>query len=628
MGNLKRLLLFISVVLAVTFGAVVIVSSLSVRQGNEDVLQTVTRVLEQSQKVTTDELTGNSENVREHLGVALDQTRSIVTHLYDESLQMLLNSMGNQLVPMLESFDFDGANNVIANVILVNPAIKWVKLQTSENPSADEVFEHGEYGAGKNLKQYSHQQQSDFAYLSLELQVSLDGLEDLQKLDGIFAAVNTANSELVADLQTHGEEASQEVVGAATLKSSEVNSRLTWTILGAMVLALAVVCFIVAYSINNFINKPMAKTVHLIQELEKGRLGHRLNMNRNDEIGKMANAIDNFTDSLEHEVIGGLQRLANGDLTFDVEVFDQHDQVRGALLTVRNDLEVLIGYIKSASSRVLADSQTISASSNQLSTGASEQSSSAEEAASSIEEMTSLIQQTAKNAVETEKIAMKVSEDAVSGGEAVKDTTAAMKDILEKIQIIEEIARQTNLLALNAAIEAARAGEHGKGFAVVAAEVRKLAERSQKAAGEINEMSKKSLEVAEKSAGLLEVMVPDIRNTAELVQEITAACREQDAGAELIGRSIQQLDNVIQQNSCAAEEMSATAEEMTGQAEQLQQTVSVFKVNESKHAKTDKIFDQTVISGDFVESQKMSIADSVGDSSAIKDELDRDFVQY
>ncbi len=168
-------------------------------------------------------------------------------------------------------------------------------------------------------------------------------------------------------------------------------------------------------------------------------------------------------------------------------------------------------------------------------------------------------------------------------GEAVVETVAAMKEIAGKISIIEEIARQTNLLALNAAIEAARAGEHGKGFAVVASEVRKLAERSQKAAGEISELSGRSVAVAEKAGAMLQQIVPDIQKTAELVQEISAASGEQNSGAEQINKAILQLDQVIQQNASAAEEMASMAEELSGQAEQLQEAIAFFRLGQ-EHA--------------------------------------------
>jgi len=155
-----------------------------------------------------------------------------------------------------------------------------------------------------------------------------------------------------------------------------------------------------------------------------------------------------------------------------------------------------------------------------------------------------------------------------------------MKEIASKISIIEEIARQTNLLALNAAIEAARAGEHGKGFAVVAAEVRKLAERSQKAAGEINQLSGTTLKVSEKAGEMLDKLVPDIQRTAELVQEITAASKEQDTGSEQINQALQQLEKVIQQNASASEEMASTTEELTGQADQLLSALGFFRTGD------------------------------------------------
>jgi methyl-accepting chemotaxis protein len=194
-----------------------------------------------------------------------------------------------------------------------------------------------------------------------------------------------------------------------------------------------------------------------------------------------------------------------------------------------------------------------------------------------MEEMVSNIKQNADNAQQTDKIANKSARDAKESGKSVLEAVTAIKEIANKISIIEEIARQTNLLALNAAIEAARAGEHGKGFAVVAAEVRKLAERSQRAAAEINRLSASTLTVSEKSGEMLDRLVPDIQRTAELVQEISAASKEQDTGAEQINKALQQLEQVIQQNASAAEEMAATTEELTGQSEQLVGALGFFR---------------------------------------------------
>jgi len=273
--------------------------------------------------------------------------------------------------------------------------------------------------------------------------------------------------------------------------------------------------------------------------------------------------------------------FSQGDLTADVDVHqkDEIGQLAEAMREMGEKLRQIVSEVQAATDNVASGSEELSASSETLSQGATEQAASVEEVSSSMEQMAANIRQNAENARTTEDIAAKAAEDTEEGGKAVTQTVHAMKQIAEKISIIEEIARQTNLLALNAAIEAARAGEHGKGFAVVAAEVRKLAERSGSAASEISELSASSVEVAEKAGQMLERIVPDIRKTADLVQEIAAASNEQNAGAEQINKAIQQLDQVIQQNASASEEMASTSEELSSQAEQLKNTMSFFRVD-------------------------------------------------
>ncbi|MBU5639041.1 MCP four helix bundle domain-containing protein [Geomonas sp. Red69] len=332
------------------------------------------------------------------------------------------------------------------------------------------------------------------------------------------------------------------------------------------------------------------------------------------------------------------ERVANGDLTVQFASNQKTETgVNAAMKHMVEKLKEVIADVTSAADNVAAGSQELSSSSEQMSQGASEQAAAAEEASSSMEQMAANIRQNADNAMQTEKMAIKSAADAKEGGNAVQETVHAMKEIAGKINIIEEIARQTNLLALNAAIEAARAGEHGKGFAVVASEVRKLAERSQKAAAEISELSSSSVDVAEKAGELLAKMVPDIQKTAELVQEISAGSKEQDTGAEQINKAIQQLDQVIQQNASASEEIASTSEELTSQAEQLQNTVAFFKVDENgtrkvakaKTGMTHQIAHAKGIGGYTKKLDKAVTAKGAGTELWLGDgDLDSQFAQY
>jgi methyl-accepting chemotaxis protein len=283
------------------------------------------------------------------------------------------------------------------------------------------------------------------------------------------------------------------------------------------------------------------------------------------------------------EAMAAADELSRGNLTMTIEVksSDETGQLLAAMMRMVEKLRTVVSDVKTAADNVASGSQQLSSGSEQLSQGTTEQAASAEEASASVEEMNATIRQNTDNAQQTEKIALKSAADAAESGDAVNEAVAAMKVIAGKISIIEEIARQTNLLALNAAIEAARAGEHGKGFAVVAAEVRKLAERSQVAAREISQLSGSSVEVAERAGSMLAKLVPDIQKTSELVQEISAASKEQAGGADQINGAIQQLNQVVQQNAGSAEEMASTAEELASQAEQLQSTIAFFKVDEA-----------------------------------------------
>jgi methyl-accepting chemotaxis protein len=249
--------------------------------------------------------------------------------------------------------------------------------------------------------------------------------------------------------------------------------------------------------------------------------------------------------------------------------------VLGILLS--NSILKVLGSIDSAAENVTAGTSQVSDSSQQLAQGSNEQATSVDQVSASVEELTATIKQNADNASQTEKIANKSAGDAKESGLAVAQTVKAMKDISERVTVIQEIARQTNLLSLNAAIEAARAGEHGRGFAVVANEVQKLAERSQGAAKEIEDLSRNSVAIAESAGRMLDHLVPDIEKTADLVTEINAASGEQASGVQQINQAILQLSTVVQQNAASSEELAATAEELSGQALLMSESVILLK---------------------------------------------------
>ncbi|MDD2898923.1 MAG: MCP four helix bundle domain-containing protein [Desulfuromonadaceae bacterium] len=364
-------------------------------------------------------------------------------------------------------------------------------------------------------------------------------------------AMNNQDKEAVALMQGDGAKASKDEqdaieklvdsklkIGKETSDSNTALANTATKLMISLVVAGVLIAILFGFFISNIISNPLRKGVLFAQAVASGDLTQKIDLDQKDEIGQLALALNEMVAKLSS----------------------------------------IVGEVTAAADNVASGSQELSATAQQMSQGATEQAASAEEISSSMEEMASSIRQNTDNAMQTEKISIKSSVDAKDGGKAVVETVAAMKEIATKISIIEEIARQTNLLALNAAIEAARAGEHGKGFAVVASEVRKLAERSQSAAGEISGLSTRSVAIAEQAGEMLTKMVPDIQKTSELVQEITASSKEQDTGAEQINKAIQQLDQVIQQNASASEEMASTSEELSSQAEQLQDSISFFNI--------------------------------------------------
>ncbi len=335
---------------------------------------------------------------------------------------------------------------------------------------------------------------------------------------------------------------SSEVAEAATSATSNIantavsNLDRSSTVMISGLILVVILGIFLAVSITRIITRPVNKGVKFAKEIARGNLTATIDVKQQDEIGELAETLQ----------------------------------------TMLQKIREIVTAIMTGADNIAAASQQMSSTSQQISQGATEQASSAEEVSSSMEEMTSNIQQNTDNAQQTEQISQSAEISVTEVGSAANESLVSIRDIADRITIINDIAFQTNILALNAAVEAARAGEHGKGFAVVAAEVRKLAERSKVAADEIVALSDKSVKVTELAGEKMEQLIPEIQKTARLVQEIAAASLEQNSGADQINSAIQQLNQVTQQNAAASEEMATSSEELSSQAEQLKETVGFF----------------------------------------------------
>lgn len=417
-------------------------------------------------------------------------------------------------------------------------------------------------------------------------------LEGMQLASAVFTTKTRQHlqevKELLAELRS--------TVDAHVMTDAEMVKAANRTKLAVTIFSLIALVFgiVTAFLMSKSITTPLAAVVDMLQEMSRGHLGMRLNMHLKDEIGLMADTIDRFADKLEGEMVVALEKLADGDLTFDANPYDEKDKIGNALVQTGRDLNSLMAEILVSTEQIASGSGQVADASQSLSQGAAEQAASLEEITSSMTEMASQTKTNAENADQANGLAGQTRVAAELGNHQMQDMVSAMGDIAESgqniskiIKVIDEIAFQTNLLALNAAVEAARAGRHGKGFAVVAEEVRNLAARSAKAAKETAELIEGSVtktndgsRIAKETAEALAEIVISVTKVTDIVAEIAAASSEQAEGIAQVTIGIAQIDQVTQQNTANAEEGASAAEELSSQAARLKEMVSRFRIKD------------------------------------------------